>query len=40
MTELLNLIKDLRGITGAGFLDCKKALLENDNNVENSIRYY
>ena len=39
MTELLNLIKDLRGITGAGFLDCKKALLENDNNVENSITY-
>ena len=39
MTELLNLIKDLREITGAGFLDCKKALLENNNNVENSITY-
>jgi len=33
----LNLIKELREKTGAGFLDCKNALSENDNNVEQSI---
>jgi elongation factor Ts len=33
----LNLIKELREKTGAGFLDCKNALNENDNNIEQSI---
>ena len=33
----LSLIKELREKTGAGFLDCKNALNENDNNVEQSI---
>jgi len=33
----LNLIKELRDKTGAGFLDCKNALSENDNNIEQSI---
>ena len=33
----LNLIKELREKTGAGFLDCKNALSENDNNIEQSI---
>jgi len=33
----LNLIKELREKTGAGFLDCKNALSENDNNIELSI---
>ena len=28
MSELMNNIKNLREITGAGFLDCKKALEE------------
>lgn len=37
MKDLLSNIKNLRDITGAGFLDCKKALEENDNNIENSI---
>jgi elongation factor Ts len=33
----LGLIKELRDKTGAGFLDCKNALSENDNNIEQSI---
>jgi elongation factor Ts len=33
----LSLIKELRLKTGAGFLDCKNALSENDNNIEQSI---
>ena len=33
----LKLIKKLREKTGAGFLDCKNALSENDNNIEQSI---
>ena len=33
----LSLIKELREKTGAGFLDCKNALSENDNNIEQSI---
>ncbi len=39
MSETSNLIKDLRNKTGAGFLDCKKALLENNNNLDASIEY-
>lgn len=30
-------IKELRAITGAGILDCKKALAENENSIEKSI---
>ena len=33
----LSLVKELREKTGAGFLDCKNALSENDNNIEQSI---
>ena len=32
-------IKDLRDNTGAGFLDCKKALIENNNDIQKSIDY-
>ena len=32
-----NLIKELREKTGAGFLDCKKSLEENNNDLEKSI---
>ncbi|PPR46549.1 MAG: Elongation factor Ts [Alphaproteobacteria bacterium MarineAlpha5_Bin9] len=39
MNQLSDNIKDLRNKTGAGFLDCKKALLENDNDIDNSINY-
>ena len=37
MSSITNLIKELREKTGAGFLDCKKALEENDNDIEKSI---
>jgi elongation factor Ts len=33
------LIKDLRGRTGAGMLDCKKALNESSDNVEKAIEW-
>jgi elongation factor Ts len=33
----LSIIKELREKTGAGFLDCKNALSENNNNIEQSI---
>ncbi len=33
----LNLIKELREKTGAGFLDCKNALKENNNDIDLSI---
>ena len=39
MTDLMVNIKNLRKITGAGFLDCKKALEENKNDIENSIDF-
>ena len=37
MTEDLSLIKELREKTGAGFLDCKHALKESNNEVELAI---
>tara|TARA_B100001057_G_C22818474_1_gene938433 strand:- start:440 stop:1291 length:852 start_codon:yes stop_codon:yes gene_type:complete len=37
MNNINELIKELREKTGAGFLDCKKSLEENDNDVEKSI---
>ena len=37
MSSITELIKELRNKTGAGFLDCKKSLEENDNNIEKSI---
>ena len=39
MVDVVNLIKDLRNKTGAGFLDCKKALLENNNNLDEAIEF-
>ena len=33
----LDLVKELREKTGAGFLDCKNALKESNNNIEESI---
>ncbi len=35
----IELIKELRSRTGAGIMDCKKALLETDNDVEKAIEY-
>jgi elongation factor Ts len=31
------MVNDLRGVTGAGLLDCKKALVESNGNVEEAI---
>ena len=39
MSSLAELIKDLRNKTGAGFLDCKNALSENNNDLDKSIEY-
>ena len=39
MSTGINLIKELREKTGVGFLDCKIALKENNNNIEASIDY-
>jgi len=37
MPSITDLIKELRDKTGAGFLDCKKCLQENNNDIEKSI---
>ena len=37
MSSITKLIKELREKTGAGFLDCKKSLEDNNNDVEKSI---
>ena len=37
MSSITELIKELRDKTGAGFLDCKKSLEENNNDIEKSI---
>jgi elongation factor Ts len=37
MSDLMNKIKDLREMTGAGFLDCKKALEENNFDIDKSV---
>ena len=39
MSDLMNNIKDLREMTGAGFLDCKKALEENDYDIDKSVSF-
>ncbi len=39
MSDIMVLIKELRNKTGAGFLDCKNALSENNNNIEQSIEF-
>ena len=37
MPSITDLIKELRDKTGAGFLDCKKSLEDNNNDIEKSI---
>ncbi len=39
MSNTANFIKELRVKTGAGFLDCKNALSENNNDLEKAIEY-
>ena len=34
-----SLVKDLREKTGAGMMDCKKALIEADGDIENAVDY-
>ncbi len=36
---MMDSIKELRERTGAGFLDCKKALAENENNIDKAIEF-
>ena len=35
--SVLEKVKELREITGAGMQDCKNALKENDNNIANPM---
>ena len=39
MNNIMVNVKNLRDMTGAGFLDCKKALVANDQSIEKSIVY-
>ena len=39
MSDLMEGVKNLREITGAGFLDCKKALEENNHDIDLSIDF-
>ena len=39
MSNIAELIKELRSKSGAGFLDCKNALAENSNDIEKSVEY-
>lgn len=39
MNITASMVKDLREKTGAGMMDCKKALQENDGNVEKAMDY-
>ena len=39
MTGSSQLVKELREKTGAGILDCQKALIENENDIEKAIDY-
>ncbi len=39
MTITASMVKELRDTTQAGMLDCKKALVENDGNMEKAVEY-
>lgn len=39
MEVTAQMVKDLRSQTGAGIMDCKEALRENDGNLEEAVRY-
>ena len=39
MSDDLKLVKELRDKTGAGFLDCKEALSNNNGIIDNAIDY-
>ena len=40
MSESLQLVKQLREITGAGMLDCKKYLEKANNNLDEAIKIF
>ena len=37
MAVTAQLVKELREMTGAGMMDCKKALVETDGNVDKAV---
>ena len=37
MAVTASLVKELREMTGAGMMDCKKALVETDGNIEAAV---
>ena len=39
MTISAGMVKELRERTGAGMMDCKKALVENSGNFEKAVEY-
>lgn len=39
MTISAAMVKELRETTGAGMMDCKKALIETDGNIEKAVEY-
>ncbi|MDO5734199.1 MAG: translation elongation factor Ts [Eubacteriales bacterium] len=39
MASTIELIKELRELTGSGLMDCKKALAECDNDIEKSVEW-
>ena len=39
MNNIMENIKSLRELTGSGFLDCKKALEENENDIDKSVDF-
>ena len=39
MEVTASMVKDLREQTGAGMMDCKKALAETNGNMEEAINY-
>ena len=39
MASQIELIKELRERTGAGLMDCKKALIENNNDIDKAVDY-
>ena len=39
MEVTAQMVKDLRGRTGAGIMDCKEALRENNGDLEEAVRF-
>ena len=40
MTDTKQLVKQLRDMTGAGILDCKKYLIKANNNIDEAIKLF